>query len=110
MAKYTTYQNDNKVIVVSKYAGKAVRGVAKCDPADVFNGVFGEDLAKARCDLKISTKRHRRACELAVQALEDLKAAQARVDKMIQFVNESTVEVEYAKKHLEDLEAQAGAR
>ena len=107
MAKYTTYQSDNKVIVVSRFAGKAVRGIAKCDPNDLFNGVFGEELAKARCDLKISTKRQRRACELAVQALEQLKAAQARVDRAMEYVKEATTEIEVASKRVAELEAKA---
>lgn len=30
--RYRFYVTDNKVICVSSYAGKTVRGVAKCDP------------------------------------------------------------------------------
>lgn len=107
MAKYTTYQSDNKVIVVSRFAGKAVRGIAKCDPNDLFDESFGEDLAKARCDLKISTKRQRRACELAVEALEQLKAAQARVDSAMDYIKEATAELEDASKRVAELEAEA---
>lgn len=63
MARYSIYHNGNQIIVVSTYAKKPVRGVAKCDPRDEYNHEFGEKLARARCDLKIAEKRLTRAQE-----------------------------------------------
>lgn len=108
MAKYTTYFNDSKVIVVSRYAGKSVRGVAKCDPKDQFNGVYGERLATARCDVKVSEKRQRRAAELATAAAQDLIKAQARLDKMMAYLREATDDFDAAQKALAEIEAEAG--
>ena len=34
--RYFYNVSDNKVVCVSHYAGKAVRGIAKCDPVDNF--------------------------------------------------------------------------
>lgn len=35
--KYRYYTNGQRVIAVSTYAGKTVRGVAACDPNDTFS-------------------------------------------------------------------------
>lgn len=58
---YKYIVTNNKVIALSSYAGKTVRGVAKCHPNDVFDEEFGKKLAAARCNLKIAEKRHLRA-------------------------------------------------
>ena len=61
--KYTYFVADKqkKVVAVSTYAGKIVRGVAKCDPRDEFSIETGKKLAAARCNLKVATKRAKRA-------------------------------------------------
>lgn len=53
------YQTDNKTIVVaiSTYAGKTVRGIAKCDPEDAFDLEKGKELAALRCAKKIEKMR-----------------------------------------------------
>lgn len=107
MAKYNTYHSDNKVIVVSRYAGKAVRGIAKCAPGDLFNGVFGESLAKARCDEKVSEKRLKRAEQLYAEAVTAYAAAQNRMQRMAEYLDEAAVEYEAATKAVAALEAEA---
>ena len=59
--KYRYYTNGNKVIAVSTYAGKTVRGTAKCDPKDAFDLEKGKKLAAARCAVKVAEKRVSRA-------------------------------------------------
>ena len=59
--KYKIFQSKNKVIAVSTYAGREVKGVAKCDPRDEFDFEFGKKLAIARCAYKIAEKRKARA-------------------------------------------------
>jgi len=51
----------NKVIAISTYCGRTVRGVAKCHPNDVFDEEIGKQLAAARCGKKIAEKRYKRA-------------------------------------------------
>lgn len=63
---YTDYNyryivTPTKVIALSTYAGKTVRGVAKCHPTDEFNEEYGKKLAAARCNQKIAAKRYERA-------------------------------------------------
>lgn len=57
------YYTDNKsvVVAVSTYAGKTVRGVAKCCSEDNFDLEKGKAIAAARCNLKIAEKRRKRA-------------------------------------------------
>ena len=54
---YRVVESDNKIVVVSKYAGNYVRGVAKCDPGDEYDVEYGKKLATARCDQKVAEKR-----------------------------------------------------
>ena len=72
----------NKIVAVSSYAGKSVRGVAKCDPRDSFDEKTGQSLAQARCNMKVAEKRYSRAMKEHEKAYSQLCAAQARFDKM----------------------------
>ena len=49
--KYRFAYAPNKVIAITTYAGKTVRGIAKCSPDDSFSKEKGEELAVARCDV-----------------------------------------------------------
>lgn len=89
-SKYKFYNDGkNKIVAVSTYAGKSVRGVAKCDPRDNFDMTKGEDLAMARCAEKIAAKRMRRAQNELAKAERAAEAAQRRVDKMKNYLNDS---------------------
>ena len=59
--KYQFYTTKNKVVAVSTYAGKTVRGIAKADPRDNFDLEAGKKLAAARCAARIAMKRKSRA-------------------------------------------------
>ena len=61
MARYTFYIADNKVTCVTHYAGKEVKGIAKCDPNDTFDSEYGRRLAQARADKKVAIKRYKAA-------------------------------------------------
>lgn len=56
--KYRYYTNGKNVVVaVASYAGRTVRGVAKCSDQDEFNLETGKKLAAARCAMKIARER-----------------------------------------------------
>ena len=59
-----------KVIALSTYCGKAVRGIAKCDPRDEFDEHTGMRLAAARCNMKVAEKRYKRAHAQYLEARE----------------------------------------
>lgn len=69
-----------KVIAVSTYEGKMVRGVAKCDARDTFDMELGKQLAAARCNQKIAVKRKNRADR-------ELKKAVIAYDKATKHMN-----------------------
>ena len=102
--KYQTFTTGNKVIVVSHYAGKAVKGYAKCDPKDTFNFGNGQHLATLRCDEKIADKRLKRAIKKLAEAQAAFNAAQKHLLDMQDYVNESKqdlVDVQTALKKFE---------
>lgn len=57
--KYRIYtaNRDKTVIAVASFAGKTVKGIAKCDPKDTPDVEKGIKLAILRCDEKIATKK-----------------------------------------------------
>ena len=100
---YKYIETPNKVIALSTYAGKTVRGIAKCHPNDTFDVEFGRKLAAARCNAKIAAKRvtnakskywetYRKLIEVTkahdkysayyVDAAEHLREAEAYLDKV----------------------------
>lgn len=95
----TPYQ----VVAVSTYAGRTVRGVAKCDPRDEFSIENGKRLAAARCNLKIAEKRAKRARKKHAEAI-DMATAQIRYrDRMEAYHSDSMVEWKNAQVELDNL-------
>lgn len=103
--KYTYNVTENKVYCIAHYAGKAVKGVAKCDTDyDQFNCDTGMKLAKARCDFKIAKKRFRRKFEKYNNAVEEHAKAQAILEKAGTYLDEAYEIYETAKNELINLE------
>ena len=100
---YTFYVTKNKVIAVSTYAGKVVRGIAKCDPRDEFDLEKGKKLAAARCNLKVASKRVRNANAAYKQAMYDYDKAAARLNDMQQYVIDANRELREAEEFLNDI-------
>lgn len=106
MARYQTYlAGEKKIIVVSRYAGKVVRGVAKCAPGDAFDMQKGEKLARLRCDEKISEKRVARSREAYEDACKALIKAQARVAAMKDYMDDAAAEYAEVQTELAAVEA-----
>ena len=89
MPRYKYYKSDNKVIALSSFAGKAVKGVAKCDPTDTFSEEFGEKLAAARCNNKVAAKRVKCAKNKLNAALNVLVEAEKQVAFMEAYYNDA---------------------
>lgn len=97
--------SDAKVVVAtSTYAGKTVRGVARCHPNDEFDMDKGIQLAVARCNLKVADKRQARACRKVKEAKLALYGAQVFLDKMLDYRAQSVFDYLSAKDDLEDIE------
>ena len=91
----------SKVIAVSHYAGKVVRGVAKCNPTDDFDIEAGKEIAKARCDAKVAAKRAARAKLKKEQAHQVYLAASDYADDMDNYCEEAEYAASMANKELE---------
>jgi hypothetical protein len=100
--KYAT-DSSNTVIAISTYAGKPIKGVAKCDPNDKFSYVYGQRLAKARCDVKISRKRYKNANSKVKAAHEALIAAREYYSKMVEYEMDSFKAMDAANENLANI-------
>lgn len=100
MYRYKIYKSDNKVIAVGSFAGKAVRGIAKCDPEDLFYTKIGEDLATARCENKIATKRVKHAELKKAEALKAFNEAKKFLDEMSAYYDKSVEQLAESQENL----------
>lgn len=100
--KYRHFVVNNMVVAVSSFAGKKVRGVAKCNPNDTFDIEKGKALAEARCAEKIAKKRLKRAYERTDAAKAELYAATKRYADAFEY--EAAAEQAYNKACAEVLE------
>lgn len=90
------------ICCVSHFAGKPVRGFAKCNPIDQFDLEKGMKLAQLRCDAKVAEKRVRRAQQKFSEAANAVIHAKERADDMQRYLNDS---LEDAIKINEELDA-----
>lgn len=82
MARYRFIEAGNKVICLSTYAKKVVKGIAKCSPNDEFDIEIGRKLAQLRCDEKVCDKRAMRALDRYIEAEYALFEAQEHFNNM----------------------------
>lgn len=99
---YRYYLAGNKIIAVSTYAGKTVRGTAICAPGDKFNLEFGKRLAAARCNEKVAAKRYARANKKYNELLNQYADIMVEMEKVEEYYhnsylayNEAAQEVDY---------------
>ncbi len=103
LSKYKFYFAGNKIIAVSTYAGKLVRGVSICHPEDNFNKNIGMELAAARCNEKVANKRYARAQAQYIKACKARDAAIAHVDAMKEYMNDSFVAMNEAAQSCDNI-------
>lgn len=103
MCRYKIYKSGFKIVAVGSFAGKAVRGIAKCDPKDAFSAEIGEELAVARCKNKINAKRMKSAEVKLKEAIDALAAAQEKLDFMYSYHKEATDKFNCSQRELEEL-------
>lgn len=107
--KFFTYKNDkgsNCVTAVSTYAGKIVKGLAKCHPGDTFQEEYGKRLAAARCNAKIAAKRVQRAERKVAEAKAQMEAAHKFYEAMEHYLNDAQLELDEANINIESLKSQ----
>lgn len=103
--RYHFYTNNKDIVVcTSTYAGKVVRGVAKCSPEDKFDYEYGCNLAKARCDFKVGEKRLKNAKAQLREAMDNSYEAQKRIDRMQSYLNDAYADLIWYVAVLDNLE------
>ena len=95
-----------KVIAVSTYAGKTVRGTATCSPEDTFSLQKGKELAAARCNAKIAQKRMNHAYIKKANAKAKVDMATDEHNRAWRFWDDATYAYDDAMDELEKLESQ----
>ena len=94
MSRYVIKEfSDNRgiknIVVISHFAGKSVKGIAKCDPRDEYDYKEGVRIATARCDEKISDKRIKLREKKMQKAYEDLLVAQKKYNYALESYKEA---------------------
>jgi len=102
---YKYIETPNKVIALSTYAGKTVRGVAKCHPNDTFDVEFGHKLAAARCNAKIARKRLARAFDQYCEVINKRSDIELEYRKCNKYLEDATAQCQEANSYLEDVRA-----
>lgn len=102
--KFFTNPKTNEVIAVSTFAGRTVKGHAKCHSNDAFNLEIGQKLASLRCGQKIALKRVARARKCVERAKYEYNHALAMYLKMIDYLNDSENELAEIESELAEFE------
>ena len=104
--KFFTYKNDKggmTTVAVSSYAGRKIKGYAKCSPEDTFDEEKGKQLAEARCRIKYSEKRLNRATNRYIEALNALNEAVKKFEEMKVFYMDCVDQMDEAIENLEKI-------
>lgn len=90
---YNYFKHYNEIICVTSYHGKSVKGKAKCNPDDTFSEEIGKQLAKVRCDKKLSQKILKNAKNHLVECTVEMNRADKKFNSVYDFMN--IMEAEY---------------
>lgn len=100
--KYITA--NNKVIAISKFEGKPIRGIAKCSPEDTFDFEYGKKLATLRCAEKVAIKRAKRALDLYDVYDHLMNTASENRVKYGKYLKDAAAELAEIRKDLKEFE------
>lgn len=103
--KYHYYIAGNKVIATSTYAGKTVRGVAKCAEGDTFDLEKGKRLAALRCGEKVAKKRYERAADKVANTHADFELAKIQLYKANMYLWDADEELTNIERELTEFES-----
>lgn len=106
LKRYTFYVDEKakRVVALSTFAQKPVRGIAKCDPRDEFSTSDGMLLAAARCNARVAKKRARNAERRYNEAVMKLQEAKREFEKMSSYFTGATEKLKKAEAELEEIE------
>lgn len=104
--RYRYFIDSNKnTICISTYAGKTVKGIAKCNlDNDKFDESCGKKLAKARCDFKVAMRRKRREFEKYNEAVKSAETAKKILAKRYLALDAACKEFDFTYDQLKEIE------
>ena len=97
-----------RIVAVSSFAGKPVKGYADLHPHDEFDVEYGKALAAARCAEKIAAKRCKRAYNKVDEATAQFNAAMNHLQKMMQYEADAEANYNLAAYTLAQIRAEKG--
>ena len=103
MINYKYFHSDNKVVALSTFAQKTVKGTAKCNPEDTFSLEAGKALAAARCNSKVAAKRAKWAKSKLDEAHANFEAAQEQLKLMMEYYSDALVRYDEAEREEHEL-------
>ena len=95
-----------RIVAVSSFAGKPVKGYADLHPKDEFDVEYGKALAAARCAEKIAVKRCKRAYNKVDEAKAMANAALTHLQKMMQYEADAEANYNLASYALAEIRAE----
>ena len=93
--------NCRKVICVTHYMGKPIRGVAKCSPNDTFDFEKGKEIAELRCREKLEKKRMENVEKRYNEICKERKKLERRFAKICSQLTTSNATYHIIKDELE---------
>ena len=94
------------IIAISTYAGKTVKGYSRCHPNDFehYDADYGNQLAAARCGVKVANKRVKHARQKVEEAKKKLDEAIQYYNNMRLYLNNAEDELWEANEEVDRLE------
>lgn len=94
------------IIAISTYAGKTVKGYSRCHPNDSehYDADYGNQLAAARCGVKVANKRVKHARHKVEEAKKKLDEAIQYYDSMRLYLDNAEDELWEANEEVDRLE------
>lgn len=95
---FVVCKEQKKVICITKYKGKTVKGTAKCMETDVFSEDIGKRIAKAKCQYYLAIKRLDSILNVESECykkMEELKKEQEKVERARREIISSFVEANH---------------
>lgn len=89
-----------KIIAVSYFNKKAVKGIAKCCENDKFDEDVGRELAAERCTVKVLKKKTKKAAEKYLNSLFMADRAERKAKKTFKYYCKVAKELSEAESHL----------
>lgn len=103
--QYAFYERNGVkyIAAISSYKKRTVKGIAKCNPEDVYDEEFGKRLAEARCSKKINHLRSKDICKEYAKTLKNLVDIRVQLSKLIEIYSRSLDREIIADKEIESL-------